>query len=232
MTGFIIKILAVVTMVLDHIKYAVPATNCFLTQYFGRISFPLFAFLITEGMAHTQNRKKYVIRMLIFAAISQIPFMLFRSLVADYFMLNIMFTFLFAMVGIFAIEFFKEQKEMPAVLKYIIIVSILFTILLAGNFIPVDYRWFGILTVWIFYLFRENKILRTVIFIIVVILYYFLGSGYNFSNVNFFSVIFTILPVVTILLYNGKQGKRMKYFFYWFYPIHMLVVYGLSLIFK
>ena len=170
--------------------------------------------------------------MLIFAIVSQIPFMLFRSLVADYFMLNIMFTFLFAMAGSFAIEFFKEQKEMSAVLKYIIIVSILFTILLVGNFIPVDYRWFGILTVWIFYLFRDNKILRTIIFIIEVVLYYFVGSGYDFLNINFFSVAFTILPAIIILFYNGKQGKRMKYFFYWFYPIHMLVIYALSLIFK
>jgi hypothetical protein len=96
MTGFILKIIAVVTMVLDHIKYAVPVTDCFVTKYFGRISFPIFAFLISEGLIHTKNRKKYFLRMLIFACISQIPFMLFRSLVADKFLLNIMFTFLFA----------------------------------------------------------------------------------------------------------------------------------------
>ena len=232
MTVFVIKILAVITMILDHIKYAIPITNCFFTQCFGRISFPLFAFLISESIIHTKSRKKYIGRIAIFAIISQIPFMLFRSLVADYFMLNIMFTFLFSILGILVIDFFKSQKEISIILKYIITSFSLFSIMMLGSFIPVDYRWFGILTVWIFYIFREKKILRTIIFIFEVVIYYFVGNGYNFSNVNFFSVIFTILPSLIILFYNGKQGKKLKYFFYWFYPIHMLIIYFLSFIFK
>ena len=60
MTGFILKFIAMCSMVLDHIKYAVPATNNFITQYFGRLAFPIFAFLISEGMIHTKSRKKYI----------------------------------------------------------------------------------------------------------------------------------------------------------------------------
>ena len=59
MSIFVIKIIACVTMVLDHVKYAIPATENFITIYLGRIAFPLFAFLITEGYIHTSNLKKY-----------------------------------------------------------------------------------------------------------------------------------------------------------------------------
>lgn len=118
MTGFILKLIAVITMVLDHIKYAVPATDCFLTKYFGRISFPIFAFLVTEGWIHTRSRKKYFIRMIIFALISQIPFMLFRTLVADKFLLNIMFTFILGILAIMSIDFAKEHTEIPSIFRF------------------------------------------------------------------------------------------------------------------
>ena len=54
MSIFFIKIVAYITMFLDHIKYVLPDTNCFITEFLGRISYPLFAFLITEGYIHTK----------------------------------------------------------------------------------------------------------------------------------------------------------------------------------
>ena len=89
MTIFIIKIIACITMVLDHIKYVYEPSTNFATLYLGRISFPLFAFLLTEGYVHTSNIKKYAKRLLIFGIISQIPFMLFRMHVGNWIMLNI-----------------------------------------------------------------------------------------------------------------------------------------------
>ena len=109
MSIFVLKIIACITMFLDHIKYAIPITNNVLTKYLGRIAFPLFAFLITEGYMHTKNLKKYYIRLFIFALISQIPFMLFRTLVnSSDIILNIMFTLL---LGLIAITIFDKTKE-------------------------------------------------------------------------------------------------------------------------
>ena len=231
MTGFVLKIIAVITMVLDHVRYAIPVTDCFITKYGGRLSFPIFAFLITEGLIHTKSRKKYFMRMLIFACISQIPFMLFRTLILDKFMLNIMFTFLFAIVGIVILEYFQDREELSSFYKFLIAVATLFTILLAGNKIPVDYSWFGILTVWLFYFLRDKKLLRTVSYIILVVLYYISRYIPNIELINMWTVFFTALPGIIILFYNGKEGKKLKYFFYLFYPIHMLILYGLSFIF-
>lgn len=232
MTGFVLKIIAVITMILDHIKYAIPATDCFITKYGGRLSFPIFAFLITEGLIHTKSRKKYFIRMLVFACISQIPFMLFRTLILDKFILNIMFTFLFAIVGIAILEFFQDREELSSFYKFFIVVAALFTILLVGYKIPVDYGWFGILTVWLFYFLRDKKFLRTFSYIILVIIYYISRYIPNIELINIWSVVFTSLSGIIILFYNGREGKKLKYFFYLFYPIHMLIIYGLSFIFK
>ena len=100
MSIFIIKIIACITMFLDHIKYAIPMTNNYVTKYLGRFAFPLFAFIITEGYVHTKDLRKYYKRLIIFAIISQIPFMLFRTLVGEYLMLNVIFTLLLGLISI------------------------------------------------------------------------------------------------------------------------------------
>ena len=97
MSSFVIKCIACITMLLDHIKYSGPIFQNFLTEYFGRLSFPLFAFLASEAYYHTSDLKKYYKRLFIFALISQIPFMYFRSLVGEWKMLNIMFTLILGM---------------------------------------------------------------------------------------------------------------------------------------
>ena len=121
MSIFIIKIIACITMFLDHIKYAIPSTKNFITLYFGRISFPLFAFLITQGYIHTSNLKKYYTRLIIFGIISQIPFMFFRTLVGEWKMLNIMFTLL---LGLAAITVYDKQKNKVISIPIIIMLII------------------------------------------------------------------------------------------------------------
>ena len=76
MTSFVLKIIAIITMFIDHLGYAV--FNRFSPlNFIGRISFPIFAFQISEGYIHTKNVKKYLARLFIFSLISQIPFYLF-----------------------------------------------------------------------------------------------------------------------------------------------------------
>lgn len=221
MTSFVIKIIACITMVLDHIKYAVPQTDCFITEYLGRISYPLFAFLVVEGYIHTSDLKKYYKRLLLFAIISQIPFMLFRTLVGEWKMLNIMFTLLLGLLSITAYD--KIEKE------YISFPICIFLILL-GEFLNVDYGWFGVTTILILYIFRDSKILKSISYTILVILYFYFAGIRIINQITIMFFISMLLPIIPILLYNGKQGKKIKYFFYWFYPIHMIIVYGLSFI--
>lgn len=217
MSIFTLKIIACITMILDHIKYAIPATDGSITKYFGRIAFPLFAFLITEGYVHTSSLEKYCKRLAIFAVISQIPFMLFRTLVGEWIMLNIMFTFLF---GLLAIGVFDKIKNK------IISIPICFIIICLGEILRVDYGWFGVATVLVFYVFKQNRILQSIIFSTLVAVYYYSKGVFNLITTEILLFyLFTILPVFLICLYNGKLGRKMKYFFYWFYPVHLIIFY-------
>lgn len=222
MTSFIIKIIACITMVLDHIKYAIPETECVLTTYFGRLAFPLFAFLLVEGYSHTSDLKKYYKRLCIFALISQVPFMMFRTLVGDWKLLNIMFTLL---LGLIAITILDKVKR-----KWISI-PVALTLIVLGKFIKVDYGWFGVATVVILYLCRNKKIILPYEFGALVALYYYTMLKWRILEAEyFFSAIFAWISVLLMAMYNGKQGRKMKYFFYWFYPVHMIIIYLVSLI--
>lgn len=222
MSSFVVKIIACVTMILDHIKYAIPQTENILTIYLGRTSYPIFAFLLVEGYIHTRDLKKYYKRLFIFAIISQIPFMFFRTLVGEWKMLNIMFTLLLGLLAITAYD--KIKKE------YISFPICLLLILL-GDIINVDYGWFGVLTILILYIFRKSKTLKSLGYILLVVFYFYM-MNVNFTNINTIKIFVAyLIPVIPIVMYNGNQGKKIKYFFYWFYPIHMAIIYCISFLF-
>lgn len=224
MSSFVIKCIACITMLLDHIKYSGPVFQNFLTEYFGRLSFPLFAFLASEGYRHTSDLKKYYKRLIIFGIISQIPFMFFRTLVGEWKMLNIMFTLL---LGIISINIYDKIKK-----KYISIPLVIFTVFL-GEFLRVDYGWLGVLTVFLMYAFRDKKYFLPLIYGITIFIYYYsvFGNKYIFNTRNVLLMLFTWSATFIINNYNGEKGKSMKYFFYWFYPVHMLGVYVLHFMF-
>lgn len=228
MTVFVLKIIAMISMILDHLKYAIPLTKGFATLYLGRIAFPIFAFLISEGFVHTHSRPKYMIRMLVFAIISQLPFHLFaHNLIHSKAILNVMFTFEIALCGLCIIDLFKKQNGLFKLLDYIITVVSLMIILVIAYFIHPDYTWYGVSCVWIFYIFRKSKILTTLGYIVLDIIYY-LSLGFGFKE-DYKVILFSLIPIVFILFYNGKQGRKLKYFFYVFYPVHLLILYFIGI---
>lgn len=222
MSIFALKMIACMTMILDHIKYAIPETTCFLTQYWGRISFPLFAFLVGEGYSHTSNLPKYYKRILIFALISQIPFMLFRTLVGEWRMLNILFTLL---LGLLAITAFDKLGK-----KYIISIPVVAFCVLLGALLRVDYGWYGVLSVFVLYATRKQKWGRIVAFAGLNLIYYYPRLFLAYSLPNLISYLCTSLPTFLLLFYNGKLGRKIQYLYYIFYPAHMLILYSISLV--
>lgn len=224
MTVFALKIIAVISMFLDHVRYAIPMTAIPITEYLGRLAFPIFSFVISEGFVHTHSKTKYMLRMLIFAIVSQIPFNLFaHKLVHSASTLNIMFTFEYALIGLYIYEFFKNQKEFPKFFKWCSVIISLSTILFVVYLVHPDYSWYGVCCVWIFYLFKNKKILTTFSYIFLTLIYY--ASKKIAFDENYLIILFSILPIIFVLMYNGKKGKSFKYFFYFFYPVHMMILY-------
>lgn len=223
MSIFVIKIIACLSMCLDHVKYAIPETQGWVTIYFGRMAFPLYAFLTVEGYVHTSNIEKYIKRLIIFGIISQIPFMLFRTLVGEWLMLNIMFTLLFGLIAIFIYDKFNK--------KYYLSIPIVFFVIIMGKILNVDYSWFGVATVFLFYLCRDHKIIRILAFLLLTCIFYYKRLFVNFSTNNLILYFCMNIPTIIMLFYNGKLGRKIKYFYYWFYPAHMLILYILSKVF-
>ncbi len=231
-------------MLMDH-TWATFLMDAKWMTYLGRIAFPIFAFQIVEGYLHTSNIKKYKKRLFIFALISEIPFNLLQiSSIIDPFDQNVIWTFLFSIMSIDAINNIKkyiyDKKHNEIKPKKKILVKSIFTILgftLLSMITFCDYRFFGYCIVLTFYVLRHIKIswLENILQLIIIFIlsqYLFVGE---YIPVNLFRIdielqiqTFAILALPFIWLYNGEKkisSKGFQYFGYIFYPAHMLILY-------
>ena len=217
MSSFVLKIIAVISMLIDHSGYLIFNGFSFM-NYIGRLSFPIFAFLITEGYIHTSNLKKYFSRLLIFAIISQIPFML---LFPGDFTLNILFTLA---LGLLATTIYSKLTN-----KFLGILFVTFCAILA-KLLHCDYGWFGIAIIFIFYILKNKKIYMNMIFVFTTFINYLYYFSKTLRIEYLLIFLFCNLSLIPINLYNGKKGKNIKYFLYLFYPLHLVLLYLIKLI--
>ena len=208
---FQLKLIAITSMLIDHIG-AVLLPEYLVLRYIGRIAFPIFCFLLTEGFFHTRDICRYGYRLALFALLSEIPYDLaFSQSVFTLEKQNVFFTLL---VGFGLLHILEKSKERP-----IQIVEILLAMWLA-EILRTDYGFRGILLICIFYYLREFPLARTAA-----------GAFWNFmfkGRVQHYGV----LSMLPIALYNGKKGPGLKYMFYIFYPLHLLVLHMLQLYWK
>lgn len=231
LTSNMLRILAMAFMICDHLWAKVVPGNDWMT-YVGRMTFPIFAFMISEGFVHTSNLKKYIFRLLGFALISEIPFNLFYG--GNWFYpyhQNVLFTLLLGLLAITLIDKARKDKTAKTIIKTVLI---LIPICL-GAFIGFpDYGFWGFLTVVMFYLFRGFPFAWLLQLIAMVLMNFVLYEG-QFISVELFGKTyeiatqgFAVFALIPIWLYGGKKGKSskiMQYGFYAFYPLHMLIIY-------
>ena len=207
--GFTLKLFAILCMLIDHIGVLF-FHNILLFRIIGRMAFPIFCFLIVEGFHHTKSHINYLIRLLLFALISEIPFNLtfFGSLFYPG-KQNVFFTLAMGLLCLFCLEEMNTRR---------IFVVPLVLIWLLAYAIHADYGIAGVLVICVFYLTREMPVVQI---LLTGLIFY-----YEFSALQLYAL-FAFIP---ILLYNRKRGPDFKMLFYWFYPVHLLVLYGLTLI--
>ena len=215
--GTVLKIIAMVCMVLDHVGDLF-FPNLAVFRVLGRIAMPVFAFCIAEGYSHTSDQKKYLARLGIFALISEIPFDLAFFGKIGFEHQNIMLTFFLAVLALMLYDRVAKGTEMEEKPDYLMMLAgfgfvLLFAVI--ALLLRTDYTFFGVLTVFIFYVLRNHK-----------------WPFREVAGVLFLSItrtvgyyIFTVLSLIPILMYNGKRGKGLKWLFYLFYPGHLLVLY-------
>lgn len=245
MTSFVLKIIALITMFIDHSGYVFMGGFSFF-NYIGRIAFPIFAFQISEGYKHTKNLKKYFLRLGLFALISQVPFSLFshKYLSGNVLTLNVFFTLFLGLLSIYLYDYivglFKHKtietndsiatKSNTVLTNIGRIIGIFIIILIAyiAKLINADYGFWGVLVVFVFYIFNSKKLLMTIAFFILCMAKYaiqYINSNFYFAYLIL--ALCTFLPIIFITAYNGKQGSKIKYLLYIFYPLHLLILYFL-----
>lgn len=249
-SGFGLKMIAVVTMFIDHLAAAVgermlceaPAGQfLFLDEHrqlccniyifmrgIGRMAFPIYCFLLVEGFHYTKDAKKYSARLFWFALLSEIPFDLaFNYTVLEFSSNNVFWTLLIGLLGMMAVKCLNEHTVITTrnkhlsnflhLVKYIALMAIvLFSMGIAEFLLRTDYGASGVAAILVMYLMRNHPQWG---FTVAVVLLGLLSSNLEFA---------ALLMLIPLYYYNGTRGRQMKYFFYAFYPVHLLMIVGLA----
>lgn len=231
-TSMSLHVMAMTFMLCDHLWGTIIPGNDWLTCV-GRIAFPIFAFLIVEGYFHTKNLKKYVGRLLLFAFLSEIPFDLAIGSRLFYpIHQNVLWSFLISIGLIHWNERVRQTGKLWLRLP-VGCVSVLLGYVV-GLITMVDYYHAGILTVLVFYFFRQKKWwsyagqLLCLWYINIEMLGGFSYEVQIFGQTRFLMQQgLALLALLPIWLYRGKQGyhsKWLQYVYYGFYPLHLLIL--------
>lgn len=220
LSGAGLKLIAIISMLADHVNkaliYPYLESNhgflAFISDVFdiiGRIAFPLFCFMLVEGYFKTRNRKKYLLNLLLFGVISEIPFDMFTT--ASFFNMNwnnVMFTLALVLVTVWIIDTLKEKmQKRPKALWYLVSILIVLVMCIVSMSLSLDYEHHAILIGYFFYLFHDMPVFAI-----------------PFGYASMFKEPWALLGFGLTLTYNGERGKQHKMLYYWFYPVHLLIL--------
>jgi len=250
-TGSTLKIIAMITMLIDHIGATivlqfvqrnpnsfdalgnVRMTGMVILYYIlrgiGRLAFPIFIFLLLEGFLYTHNRFLYIGRLLLFAVISEIPFDLAVNLSAKWILKghfleftsqNVFFTLAIGMIVLTALEGLRAL-QMDTILKTILTVGVAALGAALAYAMHTDYGAIGVLAICTAYGFRnQKKELR-------------MAAPCVVLSVLDMLELCALVDAAIVHFYNGKRGLKLKWVFYIFYPLHLLILAGICvLLFK
>ena len=232
LTAAVLHIIAMTLMLMDHLWATLLPAREWLTCA-GRVAFPIFAFMAVEGYFHTRSFKKYILRMLLFAVLSEIPFDLMYGGTWFYPVhQNVLWTFLLSLLGVWLME--QVRKKGKTWMYLLVCVLVVPAGLVLGTLCMVDYYGVGVLTVFVFYFLHGRK---WWCFLGQLAALYWLNVellGGLMYPVQLFGMDFelcqqglALLALIPIWLYRGRQGyhsKPFQYLCYAFYPVHMLLL--------
>lgn len=240
LTSFGIKIIAICTMFIDHVGVVViqPYLNArvdnlsydlsqFLnkayniTRSVGRMAFPLFCFMLVEGFFHTRSRWKYLLRLAIFALISEIPFNLaLKRTTFTWEKQSVMVTLTLGFLMLIILEALRQKEELSDVLKSFLTLVVIAAFAIIAYYCKCDYEYKGVLMIaGIYLLYPLFNINRFTFSACTGIMFFWEWS----KTVTHFPA--SLSPIL-LCFYNGQKGRSLKYFFYLFYPLHLLLLYA------
>ncbi|OUO44661.1 TraX family protein [Flavonifractor sp. An306] len=246
-----LKYLAALCMLVDHMGVVFPTMLAdvglpgwadLLPRLIGRLAFPIFAYFVAEGCRRTRFFSRYLLRLGLFALVSQVPFTLVTGVWGG----NVIFTFFLAAGAVWGFERLSGQGRSPAVA---------WLPLLAGCVLALglncDYSFPAVLLVFALYLQGENRkrlLLCLGVGLALIYLIYqplvgllslpwlsasmvvrYLASAFPFQILCW---LFSSASLLLLAGYRGQLGIQNKWFFYVFYPAHLLGLWALRMVLK
>lgn len=234
LSGNALKIIAALSMLIDHIG-VVLFPDVTILRIIGRLAFPIYAFMISEGCAYTKNRLRYFLTVFVLGAVCQIVYYLYDGSTD----MGILITFSLSIFVIYAMQYVKEIVfdaecgRIKQCIAFLMLCAVIAVVYLLNIHLDIDYGFAGCMTPVLASAFRktrsdslicferlDNRIVHVLMLGIGLIIISF-GSG----AIQFYSLI----SIPLLMLYSGRRGKyKMKYFFYIFYPVHLIALECLS----
>ena len=212
LSSFAIKLIAISAMLTDHIGCILYPDAVWL-RCIGRLAFPLFVFMLTEGASHTHSMKRYILRMLVFALITEIPYNLaFNGTLLYTGSRNMLFTLTLGLCMIYMIR--TPLAHLPADRESRGLIALLL-FGTAAELLRTESGMMGILLIYLCCMFRDRHVLKYTLSEILFIVW---GGVQPFAG-------FAFIPME---LYTGRRGfssRLLQYLFYAFYPAHLFVLY-------
>lgn len=202
--SFVLKMTAAVSMLIDHIG-AVLFPQYIIFRIIGRIAFPIFAYTLAEGFIYTHDVKKYILRMGALALLSEIPFdLVFFGKFVEFSHQNVFFTLT---LGLIMLHLFTKASNRFEKCSTVILMFLL------SEFLHCDYSSMGLLMILCFYLYRDRNAMK-------------MGSvaAVNVILMGYVQA-FAVLALLPVYFHNREEGPKAKGFFYFFYPVHLLVLF-------
>lgn len=226
LTSSTLKWIAIITMFIDHLAAAILVriiigygntmelyTIYRIMRTIGRIAFPIFCFLLVEGFMRTRNVGKYIGRMALFVLLAEIPYDLaFLARVPAWEDQSVMLTLLIGLLTMWGCSLVEKKLPENYIGQWIGFIICLAIGMGLAYLLKTDYAHKGILSIMAMYYFRKDRNMQV------------LAGGISFCWEPW-----ALLAFPLIYLYNGQRGMKMKYFFYAFYPLHLLLFYLIAM---
>lgn len=224
MSAGILKWIAMISMAIDHVGVVfgpwLDPEIYTLMRALGRTAFPIYAFLLVEGSVHTRNAPKYLLRLLLFAVISEIPFDLAfynqEGALMYWVHQNIFVTLAIGLGAIMVLDRLKRENKYP--LKELLYGAIAILACLMADVFQGDYGFLGVCLTLLFYFTRGYRI-GVPLALLAWLAYYDWSTGFVME-------LYGVPAALFVGIYNGRKGETRlpKWFFYGFYPAHLLIL--------
>ena len=236
LTGAHIKWIAMISMLIDHmgvaliepvlwehieVMYTDPSMHRLYILYMimrgiGRFAFPAFVFLLVEGFSHTRSKVRYLRNMVLFMLVSEVPFdLVISGRWWDTAQQNVFFTLGLGLAAIWIVEILQKKALKHS--QYAAVYGMISFLTVSGiawlaEWLHTDYGWVGVISICLLYVLRKTPVWGAVAVCALL------------SMVDWLEICCLGL-VLAVACYNGERGRQPKYFFYVFYPLHLMILW-------